>query len=139
MLNELDSTVTTYDFDDATGRMTLCDSASALPRSYVGNNRSSEIEINRDGRFLYASNRGHDSIVVFGVGADGALAVIGWEPSQGRTPHFFALDSDERYLYAANEDSDCIVQFRCNDGDLTPIGEIMPVGSPTTIVFRDMP
>lgn len=138
VLNELDSTMTTYDFDDATGSMTPRDIASALPRTYVGNSRASEIAISKSGRFLYTSNRGHDSIAVFGIDEDGTLAVRGWEPSQGRTPRFFALDPDEQYLYVANEDSDTIVQFRCDDGDLVPTGEAIQVGSPTTIVFRQV-
>ncbi|MBB3610242.1 lactonase family protein [Rhizobium sp. BK602] len=138
VLNELDSTVTTYDFDDATGSMTPRDILSALPRSYVGNSRASEIEISRDGRFLYTSNRGHDSITIFDIDEDGVLAPKGWEPSQGRTPRFFALDPDERYLYVANEDSDCIVQFRCGDGQLIATGEVIPVGSPTSIAFRQV-
>lgn len=138
VLNELDSTVTTYDFEDATGRMGPRDIVSALPRTYVGNSRASEIEISRDGRFLYASNRGHDSITAFDVGEDGALAIRGWEASQGRTPRFFALDPNEQYLYVANEDGDCIVQFRREDGQLIPTGEVIPVGSPTSIAFRQI-
>ena len=66
-----------------------------------------------DGRFLYASNRGHDSVVAFAVDqASGRLSPAGWAPSGGRTPRFIGLDPDDRFLYAANEGSDTVVRHR---------------------------
>lgn len=139
VLNELDSTVTTYDFDDATGRLAAVDILSALPRTFVGNSRASEIEISASGDNLYTSNRGHDSITTFSVGPKGELSITGWMPSLGVTPRFFALDPAQDHLYVANEDSDTIVAFRREaDGLLETTGRQISVGSPTSIVFRQI-
>ena len=91
------------------------------------------------GRFVYASNRGHDSVVGFAVEpGTGTLAPVGWEPAQGKTPRFIGLDPAGAVLYAANQDSDTIVAFRVDQqsGTLTPTGQVVAVGSPSTIVFR---
>lgn len=139
VLNELDSTVTTYEFNDETGRLGAVDILSALPRTFVGNSRASEIEISSDGTRLYTSNRGHDSITCFSVGGDGQLSIASWTPSHGQTPRFFALDPSQRWLYAANEDSDTIVPFRMHyDGTLSQDLQAIAVGSPTSIVFRNV-
>ncbi|NTJ61806.1 lactonase family protein [Agrobacterium rhizogenes] len=137
VLNELDSTITTYDFDDGVGSLSPRDIISSLPRWFTGNNRASEIEITSDERFLYASNRGHDSIAVFGVDETGEINHLDWTPSQGRTPRFFTMDPLQKHLYVANEDSDTIVRFkRTHDGRLISTGDVVKVGSPTTIVFH---
>ncbi|PST20739.1 lactonase family protein [Mesorhizobium plurifarium] len=137
VLNELDSTVTTYDFDDDNGSLHPIDTVSSLPRDYSGDNRASEIALSKGGDYLYASNRGHDSIAVFRLGSNGKPASPYWLPSQGTTPRFFAFEPDEKHLYVANEDSDTIVEFRqCDPGNLVPTGQVIPTGSPTTIVFR---
>ncbi|MBB4231026.1 6-phosphogluconolactonase (cycloisomerase 2 family) [Rhizobium mongolense] len=138
VLNELDSTVTTYDFDDRQGVLTSVDVLSALPRNFCGNSRASEIEISADGRHLYTSNRGHDSITTFSVAFNGQLTASHWTCSEGQTPRFFAMDPDQCWLYVANEDSDMIVPFRRNeDGSLARGGQEVRVGSPTSIVFRE--
>jgi 6-phosphogluconolactonase len=88
---------------------------------------------------VYASNRGHDSVVVFAVEpGTGALSPVAWEPTQGKTPRFIGLDPAGATLYAANQDSDTIVAFRVDrqSGALTPTGQVVAVGSPSTIVFR---
>src|SRR5229473_2101320 len=87
----------------------------------------------------YASNRGHDSLAIFAVDdADGTLSPAGWEPTQGKTPRFFAVEPSGSVLYAANMDSDTIVAFRVDagSGKLTPTGQIIKTGSPSSIVFR---
>ena len=84
------------------------------------------------------SNRGHNSIVIFGVDqASGKLSAIGWEPTRGRTPRFFGLDPTGRLLYAANLDSDNIVAFRVDaeTGKLAPTGQTVETGSPSCIIF----
>jgi len=98
-----------------------------------------EIAVAPSGRFVYASNRGHDSVVIFTVDpAAGTLSPVGWEPTQGNNPRFIALDPAGAALYAANQDSDTIVAFRVDQqsGTLTPTGQVVAVGSPSTIVFR---
>lgn len=138
VVNELDSTVTAYRLDPASGALAPLQLLSALPDSYTGNSRASEIEIDRAGRTLYASNRGHDSIAVFRIeSGSGRLSFLGAEPSQGRTPRFFALSPDGRWLYVLNEDSDRIVLFAVDPatGRLSPAGHSVVCGSPVCLVF----
>jgi 6-phosphogluconolactonase len=139
VLNELDSTLTTYRFDADTGGLEPRQTIPTLPPAWSGRNTTSEIAVAPSGRFVYASNRGHDSVVVFAVEpATGTLRPVGWEPTQGKTPRFIGLDPAGAALYAANQDSDTIVAFRVDQqsGTLTPTGQVVAVGSPSTIVFR---
>ena len=109
-----------------------------LPPSFTGRNTTAEIAVAPSGRFVYGSNRGHDSIAIFAVdGTAGTLTPVGWEPTQGKTPRFFALDPSGTFLYAANQDSDTIVCFRVDQGSgkLSPTGQVIRTGSPSTIVF----
>jgi 6-phosphogluconolactonase len=90
------------------------------------------------GRFVYVSNRGHDSLAIFALdAATGLPTPVGWEPTQGRTPRFFALEPTGTFVYAANQDSDTIVGFRVDtaSGTLTPTGLVVKTGSPSSIVF----
>jgi 6-phosphogluconolactonase (cycloisomerase 2 family) len=139
VLNELDSTLTTYRLDADSGALEPRQTITTLPRAFTGRNTTSEIAIAPSGRFVYASNRGHDSVAIFAVdpGA-GTLSPVGWEPTQGKTPRFIGLDPAGAMLYAANQDSDSIVAFRVDreTGTLTPTGHVVSVGSPSTIVFR---
>jgi 6-phosphogluconolactonase len=138
VIDELDSTMTTYRYDPARGALQPVQVVPTVPPSFTGNNTGAEIAVAPSGRFVYGSNRGHDSIVTFAVDrAGGALTPVGWEPTQGKTPRHFALDPTANFLYAANQDSDTIVTFRVNKttGTLVPTGQIVRVGSPVTIVF----
>jgi 6-phosphogluconolactonase (cycloisomerase 2 family) len=103
----------------------------------VGDNMAAEIAILPSGKFLYASNRGHQSIAIYAVKSNGTLKPVGWEPVQGKKPRFFCLSPDASRLYAANEDSHTIVEFRINPktGKLKATGQIIQTGSPTCIVF----
>jgi 6-phosphogluconolactonase (cycloisomerase 2 family) len=104
----------------------------------MGNNQPAEIQVAPSGNFVYVSNRGQDSIAIFGVDpADGRLTPIGWEPTRGRTPRYFTLDPTGSLLYAANLESDNIVAFRVDQksGKLAPTGQVVPTGSPSCIIF----
>ena len=139
VLNELDSTLTTYRFDAERGALTPLQVITTLPTSFTGNSTTSEIVVAASGRFVYASNRGHDSIAIFAVDeANGTLSPVGWEPTQGKTPRFFAIEPSGTLLYCANMDSDTIVAFRVDagSGKLAPAGQIIKTGSPSSIVFR---
>ncbi|NEI03058.1 lactonase family protein [Rhizobium leguminosarum] len=137
VLNELDSTITTYRLDDETGSLEPVDIVSSLPRGFTGNSRASEITVSADGGSVYASNRGHDTIAVLKVAADGRLEGQSWTSTQGSTPRFFALNPREDFLYVANEDSDTIVEFeRRLSGELFPTNRTVATGSPTSIVFN---
>lgn len=139
VINEIDSTLTTYRFDPPKGVLEPIQIVPTLPSSYTGNNSTAEVWVARSGRFVYGSNRGHDSIAIFAVDAGtGTLTPVGWESTQGKTPRFFALDPSDTELYAANQNSDTVVVFTVNQqtGRLTPTKEIIKVASPSTIVFR---
>jgi 6-phosphogluconolactonase len=138
VVNELDSTVTAYRFDPEHGTLSPLQILTTLPDSFVGNSRASEIAVAPNGRFLYTSNRGHDSIAIFAIDAEsGRVAHVGWQSAEGRTPRFFALDPSGRFLFVANEDSDTIVAFEVDagTGKLTPTGNTVHTGSPVCIVF----
>ena len=108
------------------------------PGTYTGKNACAEIVVAPSGNFVYASNRGHDSIAIFAVDADtGMLSAIDWASTQGKNPRFFTLDESGDHLYAANQDTDTIVAFSVNrvTGKLTATGQIVETGSPSCIVF----
>lgn len=138
VVNELDSTVTAYRFSPDTGALAPFQLLSALPETFTGNSRASEIQIDARGRFLYASNRGYDSIALFGIDAStGALNFIGAGTTGGMTPRFFTLAPDGRFMFALNEDSDSIVTLAVDAGTgaLTPTGATVSFGSPVCMVF----
>ena len=141
LINELDSTVTTYQWDanrTTGGALTPVHIIPTTPATFVGDNTGAEIAVAPSGRFVYVSNRGHNSIATFAVDAiDGTLAPIGWEPTQGRKPRFFTLDPAGEMLYVANEDSDTIVAFSLDAGSGKPVpaGLIIATGSPSCVAF----
>jgi 6-phosphogluconolactonase len=139
VINEADSTVNAYHWDSKRGVLEPFQRVSTTPTSYVGDNTGAEIAITPSGRFVYASNRGHDSIAIFAVNAaDGTIEPIGWESVRGKKPRFFGPDPDWTHLYAANENSHTIVEFTVDHetGALTPTGQIIETGSPTCVVFK---
>jgi 6-phosphogluconolactonase (cycloisomerase 2 family) len=139
VVNEMDSTVNAYHWDAARGELKPFQRVPTTPTSYVGDNTGAEIAITPSGKFVYASNRGHDSIAIFAVdAATGALQPIGWEPVRGRKPRFFGPDPDWKHLYAANEDSHTIVVFKVDhdSGKLTATAQVIETGSPTCIAFK---
>lgn len=138
VVNELDSSVTSYRFDTLTGALQPIQVLPSLPAAFTGNSRASEIEIDRSGRFLYASNRGYDSIAVFAIDqGSGLLSPVEFVPSEGKTPRFFTLTPNQRFLFALNEDSDSIVCFAVNpqNGALSKTGFSVSTGSPVCMIF----
>jgi 6-phosphogluconolactonase len=137
VLNELNATVTALRFDPAARTLTEVQTVSTLPADYKGANTTAEIVTSPDGRFVYASNRGHDSIAIFAVdGASGKLTPAGHQPTLGQAPRNFAIDPTGTFLLAANQKSDTIVVFRIDakTGGLTPVGQ--PVRVPTPVCIR---
>lgn len=133
LINEIGSRVMHYRYN--AGKMTLCEETSTLPYGFTGENICSDLHITADGKFLYASNRGHDSITAYHILEDGSLAWIECQPSGGKTPRNFALDRTGCYLLAENQDSDNITVFAIGaDGRLTK-GETYDFGSPVCIRF----
>ncbi len=139
-INELNNTVTVYDMDPATGRLTAVQTLSTLAEGFTGENTAAEIAVSSQG-FVYASNRGEDSIAIFRRNpADGRLTPAGRVPSGGKTPRSFALSPDERFLYVVNQESNSLTTFAVGeDGGLTPIGTLTDVTSPSAVLFAEPP
>lgn len=139
VVNELDSTVLTCSFDGDTGEMKGLQVLSALSETFVGNSRAAGIQISCDGAYVWASNRGADTIAVFGVdGQDGTLTWLGEFATEGRTPRFFTPSPDGRVMFVLNEDSDTIASFvMSNNGKpRTSLGsKVVSCGSPVCMVF----
>lgn len=133
LINELNSTVTALAYDATAGRFRELQTVSALPASYAGTNSCADIHVAPNGRFLYASNRGHNSIAVFAIdAASGTLTPVQDVDTQGQTPRNFALDPAGRLLLVANQNSNNVVTFRIDPqtGQLTPTGQTAEVPSP---------
>jgi 6-phosphogluconolactonase len=136
--HELDSTVTAYQYDAAAGIFTELQTLSLLPQDFSGQNTSADIHITPSGKFLYASNRGDDSIAIFAIDENsGKLTSLGQVSTQGKTPRNFAIDPGSNFLLAANQDSGTIVTFRIDaaTGQLTPTGQTTQAPSPVCIKF----
>ena len=137
----LDSTTATYRWDAERGTLTPIQVITTLPTDFTGYSTTAEITVSPDGRFVYCSNRGHDSVAVYAADArDGLLTSIGWQPTQGRVPRFIGLDPTGRFLHAANEQNDTIVTFRVDpmSGMLAPTGQVVKNASPVIIVFAGL-
>jgi 6-phosphogluconolactonase len=137
VLNELSSTVTTFMFDPDTGAMKALGTVSTLPDRFEGNS-TAEIFVHPNGRFVYASNRGHDSIAVFGIEeTSGKLTLVEHEPTGGRTPRNFNIDPSGRWLLAANQNSGTVSVFKIDpqSGKLSRHGEQVKVPTPVCLVF----
>jgi 6-phosphogluconolactonase len=137
-INELYSTVTAFSWDAAKGTLHPLQTLSALPKDFEKYNDAAEIAVHPNGKFLYTSNRGHDSIAVFRIdAATGALTPVEYVPTQGKTPRNFAIDPTGAYLFAANQESNNIVIFRISPetGRLTATGQVLETPSPVSIVF----
>lgn len=136
LINEIGSRVIHYRRDG--DGLVLCGEVSTLPEGFTGENICSDLHITPDGRYLYASNRGHDSITAYRIQPDGSLAWLACQPSGGRTPRNFALDPTGRWLLAGNQDSDDITVFAIGQDGLLDRRESFPFGSPVCIrFFRD--
>jgi 6-phosphogluconolactonase len=138
VINEMGSTVTAFSWDAARGVLTEIQTVSTKPEGYTGENDTAEVQVHPNGKFLYGSNRGNDSIVVFAINqSDGTLTPIEHVSTQGKTPRNFAIDPTGSYLIAANQDSNSLVVFKIdsNTGRLTPTGQIVDVGSPVCVEF----
>lgn len=135
-INELDSTVTAFSYNKALGMLSEVQTVSALPSGFSGDNSCADIHISPNGKFVYGSNRGHDSIVVFKIDEDtGRLSYVEHVPTEGRTPRNFCIDPTGKFLLAANQKSDTIVSFRIDSasGRLRRTGQITEVPSPVCL------
>jgi 6-phosphogluconolactonase len=135
-VNELDSTVTTFAYDEGTGRLDRRGTVSTLPPDFKGESYTAEIAVHPNGRYVYASNRGHDSVAVFRAAGD-TLTRQAVVPAGGRRPRHFTIAPSGRWLLVAHQDSGTIAVFRLDPatGALSPAGEPVPVPRPVCILF----
>lgn len=136
-LQEEASTLAFFEYDSAQGRLALKQTISTLPKSFAGTNFTSEVLVSRDGRFVYAANRLHDTIAWFSIGRSGAPVLAGEEWTRGDYPRSFAIDPSGDFLYSCDQRSDAVTCFRVNrqTGALTFSGQYTPVGTPAMILF----
>jgi len=142
VINELDSTMTVFAYDAERGGLKELQTISTLPQGFQGTSYCADVHVSPSGRFVYSSNRGHDSIAIFGIDeATGKLSCVGHEPTLGRTPRNFAIDPSGTFLLAANQDTDTIVTFRMDQqtGRLTPTGQVASVSMPVCILLVPFP
>ena len=138
VLNELACTVVVMEYDAQRGTLKALHSQSTLPDGFQGNNTCAEVQIHPSGRFLYCSNRGHNSIAVFSIHPkNGKLESIEQTASEGRTPRHFTFDPSGKWLLAENQDSNRVVVFAVDSrtGHLRPTGISAEVGAPVCAVF----
>ena len=136
VINELDMTISSLAYDAAKGSLKEVQTVSTLPSGFSGDNTCADIHVTPDGAFLYASNRGHDSLVGFKVDPQsGRLELIGHTSTQGKTPRNFLIDPTGKYLLVANQRSDSIVTFEIEKktGRLRSIGGKVTVPSPVCL------
>lgn len=136
VLNELDSTVTAFARTRTSGALRELKTHPMLPADFKGENTGADIHLTPDGRFLYCSNRGHDSIAAFRVDSStGELMPAGHTPTGGKTPRNFAVDPTGQFLLVANQRSDSVVTFRidASTGGLTPTGHTAEIPSPVCL------
>lgn len=137
-INELENTVTLYQWDSKTGTLTAVESVPTLPAGFTGSNTTAEVKVHPNKKFLYGSNRGHNSIASFSIDtATGKLTPLGHTPTGGNTPRNFNITPDGAFLIAANQDSGNLVIFRVDTktGALTPTGKTYNVPKPVCILF----
>ena len=136
VINELDSSITALDWDKKRGTLRAIATVSTLPADFKGENTGAEIQISPNGKFLYGSNRGHDSISAFKIDApNGNLELIENVSTQGKTPRNFVITPNGEFLLAANQNSDSVVVFRIDEksGKLAPTGNTAQVPSPVCL------
>lgn len=138
VINELSSTLTGFAYDAGAGSLRDLQTVSTLPSGFTGRNSTAEAAVSSDGRFLYGSNRGHDSLAIFAIDGAGKLSLVGHQPTRGRHPRHFEIDPTGAYLIAANRDSDNLVVFRIDreTGRLEQIGEPVRVPRPVCVRMR---
>lgn len=138
-INEIASSVTIYAYDARAGQLAVRRTLSTLPADFQGSNSCAELQIAPSGRFLYASNRGHDSVAIFRIalGSSGDLTPVGHAATGGATPRHFAISADGNFLAAANQGSGTVVLFRVDaaTGALSPTDSVVEVPAPVCVRF----
>ena len=136
VINEMASTVTAFSYEAKTGNLSEIQTVTTLPSGFSGNSSTAEVQVSPDGKLLFGSNRGHDSIAIFSIdSASGRLTARGHQATGGKTPRNFGVDPTGRFLLAANQNSDTVVVFRIGPAGLTPTGNVLNVPRPVCVKF----
>jgi 6-phosphogluconolactonase len=141
VINEMHSTVTGFRYDAERGTLEAIGSVKTLPAGFSGSSSTAEVQVHPSGKFLYGSNRGHDSIAVFAIDSDtGKLTPVDHTPTQGKTPRNFGIDPTGHWLLAANQDSGSIVVFGIDQatGKLSPARQAISVPMPVCVKFMPL-
>jgi 6-phosphogluconolactonase len=138
VISEMLSTITAFSYDAAEGKLTELQTISTLPSDWKGTSTAAEVHVHPSGRFVYASNRGNDSIATYRTAPDGRLSLIGLTPCGGKTPRFFTLDSTGTWLLCAHQNSGTIAVFKIDPDTGLPkqTDTLVKVPSPTCIALR---
>ncbi len=142
VINELNSTMSAFTLDAASGRLTPLQTLSTRATGAIGMNTTAEVVVHPSGKFVYGSNRGDNNIVVFSISAaTGMLTLVGHTSTQGTTPRNFAVDPSGTFLYAANAGSNSVVPFRIDPtaGTLTPTATAITVPTPQFVGLFALP
>lgn len=140
LVEELTSTVAVFSRNAKTGELTLLeDNVKTLPADFSGQNTSADIHIDPSGKFLYQSNRGHNSLAIFAIGNDGKLTKVGDQPTEGKTPRNFLIDPKGDFVFVAHQDSDNITIFKRDQqtGKLTYTGQSVKVPAPVCVIIAN--
>jgi 6-phosphogluconolactonase len=138
VVNEMAASLGAYSWDRETGKLHEIQTLPALPDAYTGPKSGADVHVHPSGRFVYSSNRGHDSIAEFSIDqSTGKPTSLGWASTQGQTPRGFGIEPTGALLLAANQDSSTIVAFRVNaeSGRLTPTGSMSDAPTPVCVKF----
>ena len=142
VINEIANTVTAFAYEADKGILTEIQTISTLPEGFKGVSNTAEVQVHPSGKFLYGSNRGHDSLAIYKIDSTtGKLTTVAIEPTQGKAPRNFALDPTGAFLFAENQDSDSIVVFQVDQetGALKPTGQTVVIGKPVCIRMMPKP
>ncbi len=139
VINEMKNTVTAFSYDADKGVLKEIQTISTLPEDFKGQSHTAEVQVHPSGKFLYGSNRGHDSLAIFAIEDDGKLKAVGHQPT-GKAPRNFGCDPTGAYVLAAGQNSNSILVFKVDPqtGLLTQVGEPVEVSSPVCVKFMPM-
>ena len=136
VINEIDSTFTAFRYDASAGTLTEFQTIPTLPDDFDGTSHCADIHVHPSGKFLYGSNRGHDSIAICAIDEEtGMLSSIGHESTQGQAPRNFGLNPEGTFLFAANQQTDTVVTFAIDaeTGELNATGDVAEVPTPVCL------
>jgi 6-phosphogluconolactonase len=131
------SNVTAFHYDGSRGALDSFQTISMLPDDFKGNSSGAEVLVHPNGKFVYGSNRGHDSIAVFSIDGAGKLKAVDRVSSGGKNPRSIALDPKGGYMFAAHQDSDNVVVFKVDQKTGVPkaTGDVLEAGAPVCVIF----